>query len=105
MKMKLAPLLLVCGLLSSCTAAYVTNEAIESNKGVEAGANAILVTNILRARDGLTPYYSDISHLRGSLQEQAEVSAATGFGHYDVTHWTRQESCYRWSVRAGKPIV
>ena len=71
---------------SGCTAAYVSGEAIASNKAVEAETNSTLVTNILRARDGVPTYYSDISHLRGSLQAQASISAPLGIGDYK--NWT-----------------
>jgi hypothetical protein len=78
---RLRILLLLAALLSgSCTASYVTGESIASNKAVEAETNSILVTNILRARDGVQTYYSDISHLRGSLQAQASIQAPLGVG-------------------------
>jgi hypothetical protein len=60
--------------------------AIASNKAVEAETNSILVTNILRARDGVPTYFSDISHLRGSLQAQASIQAPLGVGDYK--NWT-----------------
>ena len=85
--MKPAALLSVTVLLcSGCTASYVSGEAIASNKAVEAETNNTLVTNILRARDGVPTYYSDISHLRGSLQAQASISAPLGVGDYK--NWT-----------------
>ena len=71
---------------AGCTERYVTGEAIASNKAVELETNSILVTNILRARDGVPTYHSDISHLRGSLQTQASISAALGVGDYK--NWT-----------------
>ncbi|MBV9749000.1 MAG: hypothetical protein JO157_09305 [Acetobacteraceae bacterium] len=74
---------LLCG---GCTARYVSGEAIASNKAVESETNSILVTNILRARDGVPTYYSDISHLRGSMQAQASLQAPLGVGDYK--NWT-----------------
>jgi hypothetical protein len=104
-QVKLATLLSVGVLLSGCTASYVTNEAIESNRAVEGGTNAILVTNILRARDGLTPYYSDISHLRGSLQAQASVSAPAAYGPYDVGHWVTRNMIEPGASSPSEPVL
>jgi hypothetical protein len=85
--MKLAvlflPGVLLCG---GCTAPYISGEAIASNKAVETETNSILVTNILRARVGVPTYFSDISHLRGSLRAQASISAPLGVG--DTKSWT-----------------
>jgi len=78
--------LLVGAVLCGCTASYISGEAISTNQAVEAETNSILVINILRARDGVPTYYSDISHLRGSLQTQASIQAPIGFGHY--ANWT-----------------
>ena len=75
------PLLLAVVLCSGCTATYVSGEAVASNKAVEAETNSILITNILRARDGVPTYFSDISHLRGSLQAQASLQAPLGVGN------------------------
>ena len=80
------PLLLVLLACTGCTARYITGETIASNKAVEAETNSILVTNILRSRDGVPTYYSDISHLRGSLQAQASINAPLGIGDYK--NWT-----------------
>ncbi len=52
---KLAAAVLGALLCGGCTARYVSGEAIASNKAVEAETNSILVTNILRARDGRRP--------------------------------------------------
>jgi hypothetical protein len=79
----LVPSAFLCG---GCTVSYVSGEAIASNKAVEAETNSILVTNILRARDGVPTYFSDISHLRGSLQAQASIQAPLGVGDYK--NWT-----------------
>src|ERR1700693_4315655 len=86
--MKLAVLLSLCATVvcNGCTAPYVSGEAIASNKAVETETNSILVTNILRARDGVPTYFSDISHLRGSLQAHAQISAPLGVG--DTKNWT-----------------
>ena len=78
--------LLAVLLCSGCTQTYVSGEAIASNQAVEAETNSILVTNILRARDGVPTYFSDISHLRGSLQAQASIQAPLGVGDYKS--WT-----------------
>ena len=85
--MKAAAVLVLAAMLcGGCTAPYITGETIASNKAVEAETNAILVTNILRARDGVPTYFSDISHLRGSLQEQASIQAPIGVGYMKA--WT-----------------
>jgi hypothetical protein len=86
--MKLAVLLSLCATVvcNGCTAPYVAGEAIASNKAVETETNSHLVTNILRARDGVPTYYSDISHLRGSLQTQAGINALIGVG--PSKNWT-----------------
>ena len=81
-----ATVLMAAVLCGGCTASYVSGEAIASNKAVAAETNSILVTNILRARDGVPTYYSDISHLRGSLQAQASLQAPLGVGDYK--NWT-----------------
>jgi len=86
MRKPAATLVLSAFLCGGCTAAYVSGEAIASNKAVEAETNSILVTNILRARDGVPTYFSDISHLRGSLQAQASIQAPLGVGDYK--NWT-----------------
>ena len=77
---------LACCSLTACTASYVANEAISSNDAVETATNDNIVSNILRARDGVPTFYSDISHFRGSLQEQGSVSAPLGVGRY--LNWT-----------------
>jgi hypothetical protein len=53
---------------------------------VEAETNSILVTNILRARDGVPTYFSDISDLRGSSQTQASIQVPLGIG--EARSWT-----------------
>jgi hypothetical protein len=78
----LAMIVFLCG----CTASYVAGEAIASNKAVETETNTILVTNILRARDGVPTYYSDLSLLRGSLQIEGTIQAPIGIGDY--RNWT-----------------
>ena len=61
------PLLLTLLACTGCTPRYAGGEAIASNKAVEAETNSTLVTNILRSWNRVPTYYSDISHLRGSL--------------------------------------
>ena len=49
---------LACCSLTACTASYVANEAISSNDAVETATNDNIVSNILRARDGVPTFYS-----------------------------------------------
>ncbi len=79
MKVFLSALALL--LLGGCTSTYVAGEAISSNQAIETATNDNIVSNILRARDGVPTFFSDISHFRGSLQEQANLSAPIGVGH------------------------
>ena len=65
-------------LLAGCSLAPVIAEnTLDYNTAVETVTNSVLVSNILRARDGAPLYFSDLSQIRGavglSLQAQTTV--------------------------------
>jgi hypothetical protein len=68
--------------IAGCSLApFIASNSIDYNTTVESVTNSVLVTNILRARDGAPLYFSDLSQIRGSLQLNVQpVQATLPFG-------------------------
>jgi hypothetical protein len=64
--MRRALALVACLSLAAC-GTYVAQGTVDYNEAIEAETNQLLVINILRARDGVPTYYSDISQVRGTM--------------------------------------
>ena len=65
-------------LLTACSLApIITENSVDYNETVENVTNSVLVTNILRARDGAPLYFSDLSQIRGSLQLNLQAAQTT----------------------------
>src|SRR5580658_6561584 len=64
--------------LAGCSLApFITKNSIDYNSTVENVTNSVLVTNILRARDGAPLYFSDLSQIRGSLALNVQTAETT----------------------------
>jgi hypothetical protein len=79
--------LLACLSLGACSfASAITRSSIDYNETVEDVTNNMLVVNILRARDGVPLYFTDLSQLRGSMTVQATAAASVPFGNSDIAN-------------------
>ncbi len=75
--MKRALALVACLSLAAC-GTYVAQGTVDYNEAIEAETNQLLVINILRARDGVPTYYSDISQVRGTMSMGLQDSSLLG---------------------------
>jgi hypothetical protein len=68
-------------LLGGCSLAPVIAEnTLDYNTAVETVTNGVLVTNILRARDGAPLYFSDLSQIRGAVQLSLQAQTVVPYG-------------------------
>jgi len=68
-------------LLAGCSLApVIAEQSADYNSTVETVTNNVLVTNILRARDGAPLYFSDLSQIRGSVQLNLQAQTAVPYG-------------------------
>ena len=68
-------------LLAGCSLAPVIAEStLDYNTTVETVTNGVLVTNILRARDGAPLYFSDLSQIRGAVQLSLQAQTTVPYG-------------------------
>jgi hypothetical protein len=75
------PPLIAALLLAGCSLGPVIAEnTIDYNNTVETVTNNVLVTNILRARDGAPLYFSDLSQIRGSVQLNLAAQTTVPYG-------------------------
>ena len=68
-------LAIVAGLLLAGCGSFVAKGTVDYNEAIEQETNQLLVINILRARDGVPTYYSDISQVRGKASELPSTRA------------------------------
>ena len=75
------PLVVGLMLLAGCSLAPVIAEnSLDYNTTVETVTNSVLVTNILRARDGAPLYFSDLSQIRGAVQLNLQAQTTVPYG-------------------------
>ncbi len=68
-------------LLAGCSLAPVIAEStLNYNTTVETVTNGVLVTNILRVRDGAPLYFSDLSQIRGAVQLSLQAQTTVPYG-------------------------
>jgi hypothetical protein len=68
-------------LLAGCSLAPVIAEnTLDYNTAVETVTNSVLVSNILRARDGAPLYFSDLSQIRGAVQLSLQTQTMVPYG-------------------------
>jgi hypothetical protein len=68
-------------LLAGCSLGPVIAEStLDYNTTVETVTNGVLVTNILRARDGAPLYFSDLSQIRGAVQLSLQAQTTVPYG-------------------------
>ncbi len=68
-------------LLAGCSLApFISKNSIDYNNTVENVTNNVLVTNILRARDGAPLYFSDLSQIRGNMQFNVQGQTTIPYG-------------------------
>jgi hypothetical protein len=68
-------------LLAGCSLAPVIAEnTLDYNTAVETVTNGVLVSNILRARDGAPLYFSDLSQIRGAVQLSLQAQTTLPYG-------------------------
>ena len=68
-------------LLAGCSLAPVIAEnTLDYNTAVETVTNGVLVSNILRARDGAPLYFSDLSQIRGAVQFSLQAQTTLPYG-------------------------
>lgn len=68
-------------LLAGCSLAPVIAEStLDYNTTVETVTNGVLVTNILRVRDGAPLYFSDLSQIRGAVQLSLQAQTTVPYG-------------------------
>jgi hypothetical protein len=88
-------ILLIVVLLAGCTqGSYVEGTSVDYNFTVEAATNNDLVANVLRARDYVPLYFTDVSQIRGSLTQAAAAQVTWPIGPIG-------KSTSRGSVQAG----
>lgn len=82
--MRARAILLLFGVLQGCSTLSLgpalKSNAVSYHDTIEGTQNDILVTNILRARDHAPLYFSDLSIVRGSMQEAGSLQAVFPFG-------------------------
>lgn len=68
-------------LLAGCSLApVITEQSLDYNTTIETVTNSVLVTNILRARDGAPLYFSDLSQIRGLVQLNLAAQTTVPYG-------------------------
>jgi hypothetical protein len=68
-------------LLAGCSLAPVIAEnTLDYNTAVETVSNSVLVSNVLRARDGAPLYFSDLSQIRGAVQLSLQAQTTLPYG-------------------------
>jgi hypothetical protein len=68
-------------LLAGCSLAPVIAEnTLDYNTAVETVTNGVLVSNILRTRDGAPLYFSDLSQIRGAVQLSLQAQTTLPYG-------------------------
>ena len=68
-------------LLAGCSLAPVIAEnTLDYNTAVETVSNSVLVSNVLRARDGAPLYFSDLSQIRGAVQLSLQTQTTVPYG-------------------------
>lgn len=95
-------------LLAGCSLGPVIAEnTIDYNTTVETVTNSVLVTNILRARDGAPLYFSDLSQIRGSLQLNLSAQTTVPYGaiYSSTTAATVQPGPFTVSTQPGFDVA
>jgi hypothetical protein len=89
--MRASVALAVVLLLSGCSlAGSISEGSIEYDRALEDVGNAMVVSNILRAKDAAPLHFTDLSQIRGSLQLQLQAQATAPIGQqYDSSTRTR----------------
>jgi hypothetical protein len=77
---RIALILCLASLVGCSLAPLVASESEDYNDTVEAVTNSLLVTNILRARDEVPLYFTDLSQIRGQIMLNYSAQAAFPIG-------------------------
>jgi hypothetical protein len=95
----LAPLLLA---LPSCSlSSFVTSETVDYNGAIESANNQLLLANILRARDRVPLYFSDLSQIRGSMSLTTTDALTIPFGPQKVSPGKRYSDLLTQSIQSA----
>jgi hypothetical protein len=83
----------------------ISSHSIDYDRALEDVTNAMLVSNIQRARDGAPLHFTDLSQIRGSLQLQLQAQASAPFGpQYVSTTRTRAAIQSTTGVSSSPPF-
>jgi hypothetical protein len=77
---RIALTLCLASLVGCSLAPVVSNESEDYNETVETVTNSLLVVNILRARDEVPLYFTDLSQIRGQIMLNYSAQGAFPFG-------------------------
>src|SRR6185437_6994967 len=80
-KILLAMVVLTCALLAGCSLSpFVNADVMDYFEVNDLAANRILLLNILRAKDGASLHFSELSLVRGTVSAGATAGATFPFG-------------------------